>query len=160
MEKFDTTQARIITLDKDVNGYRLPTEAEWEYAAAGGDENRLYPWGADAPSDTLANHSGTANTAFRTVGSYPDGVSRWGQYDMAGGMWEWIFDWRNDSWYGEAGNTCTNCANVNTPSSHSHRILRGGSFQQTAFYLRAANRGNDEPVFRVERNGLRCARTP
>jgi formylglycine-generating enzyme required for sulfatase activity len=135
---------------------RLPTEAEWEFAAAGGDENRLYPWGATPPSATLANFGGSANTPFVRVGSYVLGISRWGQYDLAGGMWEWVLDGHNSSWYAGSGNVCNNCALLTGAS----RVLRGGDFYNAATHLRAAYRYVSDPAYHGSGIGFRCARTP
>jgi formylglycine-generating enzyme required for sulfatase activity len=137
------------------DGGRLPTEAEWEYASAGGSENRLYPWGQEAPSATYANFSGT--DPFLNVGSHPAGASRWGHHDLAGSMVEWVLDWYDPSWYSVGGSSCANCANVN-PSSYV--VWRGGSWGGSPSALRAAYRGAISPAVRSEYGGFRCARTP
>jgi sulfatase modifying factor 1 len=141
------------------DGGRLPTEAEWEYASAGGDANRLYPWGSGGPSvnPALANDGYSYQGPFLNVGSHPLGAARWGHQDLAGGMYEWVFDWYDSSWYGGAGNTCNNCANV---TNASRRVIRGGYFDSGGFYLRAAGRGNCGPSDRSYGVGFRCARTP
>jgi cysteine-rich repeat protein len=145
------------------DGGRLPTEAEWEFAAAGGGENRVFPWGNEAATAarSLFNCPGgcangtAANLAV--VGSKPTGVGRYGSLDLAGSLQEWVFDF-----YGAYGTSfCNNCA---TTSGSTWRIRRGGSWRSTVGeQLRAADRVVWElegPGYRNDTTGFRCARTP
>lgn len=134
------------------DGGRLPTEAEWEYAAAGGNENRLYPWGKESPTSTRAVY-GMNN--LLPVGSKPDGNSLWQHKDMAGSVAEWVFDWYRQDWYGAEGNSCTNCINA-TPGQE--RVVRGGSWQDSAGFLRSAARKGVVPHEASSTSGFRCAR--
>lgn len=138
-------------------GGRLPTEAEWEFAAAGGDENRLYPWGSAPPEQTHANFGGLDAYFNVPVGSKPSGASRWGHHDLAGSMWEWVYDAYADAWYATNGATCVDCANTVDVTRRS--VYRGGAWTNSASGLRAAIRNN---FLRKNTNtniGFRCARS-
>ena len=142
------------------DGGRLPTEAEWEYAAAAGAANQLYPWGQTAPDSTRANYYRTAQNVLNPVGAFSAGAGVFGQLDLAGGMAEWTFDWYSDSWYhvSSGGNSCTNCANVSSPSTGNYRSNRGGAWDTDTTNIRAAARSGSLPASRNADVGFRCVR--
>ncbi|MBN2195331.1 MAG: SUMF1/EgtB/PvdO family nonheme iron enzyme [Polyangiaceae bacterium] len=144
------------------DGGYLATEAEWEYAAAGGDENRLYPWGAAAPANDciLANWygCGQGQPGVRPVGSSPAGAGRWGHQDLAGNLAEWVFDYYGSDWYSAILESGEAVCNVSAPRS-SGRTLRGGHFVGSAANLRVADRSTYAPASRYGNVGFRCGRS-
>jgi formylglycine-generating enzyme required for sulfatase activity len=138
------------------DGGYLPTEAEWNYAASGG-EQRVYPWSKPASSTMIdcdyANYGNSLCTgSVDRVGSRsPVGDGRWGHTDLAGNVWEWTLDW-----HASYSNPCTDCANLMASST---RVIRGGSFYDDAPDLRAAGRSMIGPSVRNFGLGVRCARS-
>jgi len=145
------------------DGGFLPTEAEWNYVATGGDEQRAYPWshppgflGIDSTRVSFEcsgdGVTGCTVTDLMVVGTKPSGDSRWGQSDLAGNVWEWTLDWYTNPY---SQNPCVDCANL-TPAVS--RVIRGGSFLYGAPDLRAGRRNRLDPETAGHDIGARCAR--
>jgi len=130
-------------------GSRLPTEAEWEYAARGLDE-RTYPWDNTPPEITLANYN-TLVGSTTAVGSYPNGASPFGILDMAGNVWEWVNDWYGTNYYQRPV-----FLNPAGPDNGMYRILRGGSWKSPADNVLTWNRYDLLPVNYGNLYGFRC----
>jgi len=127
--------------------YRLPTEAEWEYAARCGWDDAPLPDNR-TPSAWLANYGGSPGRTV-PVGSYPP--TPWGHYDLAGNLWDWSADWYGD--YPEA--VAEPAVDPTGPETGSQRVLRGASWYGPSRNLRCACRGSDSPTIRDHYYGFR-----
>lgn len=157
------------------DGGFLPSEAEWRYAAAGGDEQRMYPWGTTNPGTgseyaiydcCYPDPAGCRGTSGQEctgivnaapVGFATLGAGRYGQLDLVGGVFEWLVDR-----YGAFASPCTDCGYFGT--SGDNRVLPGGGFRTTLMpYLLSSNRSavSYAVTFRGDfAVGARCARSP
>lgn len=134
----------VATCDFTANGYRLPTEAEWEWAARGG-QNYTY-----AGSDTIDDVAWyTSNSDSKTHEVKTKKANGYGLYDMSGNVWEWCWDWYD---------TISTDTAATGPSSGSLRCPRGGSLYNNAGYSKVANRGYSNPDYRDSSCGFRVVR--
>jgi sulfatase modifying factor 1 len=141
------------------DGGFLPSEAEWEYAAAGGNQQRAYPWGSAAPG------FGGDFSGLLPVGTAPAGAGLWGQLDLAGEVWQWVLDT-----YTGYSNPCVDCANVSISSSN--QVYRGGGASNcdtiwpgVAVPSFRCDYGGPPPFGTIRANnyglvGVRCAQSP
>ena len=153
-------------------GKRLPTEAEWEFAARGGLRNKIFPWGDEPVDSTRANYAGSNKKETTPVGSYP--ANGYGLFDMAGNVWEFVADeWAPYSaaaqvnpvaggkLYAASGSSVA--AGKLSPDLSfydvtTRRVIRGGSFGGAPLNLRVTYRDSHPPNGTQEFVGFRCAK--
>ena len=139
------------TCDFTKNGWRLPTEAEWEYAAMGGVKSKGYEYAGSNSADAVAWYQVTSEITAHPVGTKR--ANELGIYDMSGNVWEWCWDWYGSDYYGKSP-----AKDPRGPSSGTNRVDRGGSWLYEATDLRVANRNYVDPSARSYALGFRLVR--
>jgi len=142
-----------VTADFSKNGYRLPTDAQWEYAAKGGNQNaagwKAYKYSGSNNIEDVAWYYANSDYMTHEVGKKaPNGL---GLYDMSGNLWEWCWDWYDD--YTSAAQT-----DPKGPSSGSHRVIRGSSWHHAVEHACSAFRNLDYQGNRFNFIGIRLVR--
>ncbi|MFO7882581.1 MAG: SUMF1/EgtB/PvdO family nonheme iron enzyme [Kosmotogaceae bacterium] len=136
----------------EVKGYRLPTEAEWEFAAGGGNESKGYKYAGSNDLNEVAWYDDNSGGHSHEVGTKKP--NELGIYDMSGNLWEWCQDGYDDDYYAISPDT--------NPYNHKTvwlRVLRGGSWSSDVRRERIANRGIDSPGGTGDNGAFRVCRT-
>ena len=143
---------RVTTDPSEVIGYRLPTEAEWEYAARGGIKSEGYKYAGSDNADEVAWYTSNSDKKTQEVGK--KAPNELGLYDMSGNVWEWCSDWYDSGYYSKSPTT-----NPYNSAAASHRALRGGGLTSISAGTRVANRSLNTPTFAYYYIGFRICRT-
>ena len=133
--------------------FRLPTEAEWEYAARGGKKSKGYTYSGSNTLDDVAWYEDNSGETTHIVGTKQ--ANELGIYDMCGNVYEWCQDWYGETYYENSSTTAPQ-----GPASGTYRVFRGGSWYHLAQICRVANRIYNFPKSRSDKSGLRLVLTP
>jgi formylglycine-generating enzyme required for sulfatase activity len=136
------------------DGYRLPTESEWEYAARGGLKSRDYQYSGSDDADEAGWYGENSGNRPHPVGQKK--TNELGIYDMSGNVWEWCWDWYDFDYHTHHGNPAINPAG---PSTGIGRVFRGGSWKHLKAYLRTTFRNQFETFREYSSIGFRVVRT-
>jgi formylglycine-generating enzyme required for sulfatase activity len=141
-----------ISCNWSANGYRLPTEMEWMFAAKGGNQSQGYTYSGSNDIYAVAWYNGNSGFTTHTVGT--KAPNELGTFDMSGNVYEWCWDWYSSSYY-----TISPSNNPTGPASGAYCMARGGSWAVDSFYCRIANRGPVSPYRNRNDIGFRVCRS-
>ena len=142
-----------VAVNASATGYRLPTEAEWEFAARGGTQSQGYEYSGGNDLNAVGWYYDNSGGGPKAVGT--KAANELGLYDMAGNVWEWCADWYDKAYYGRSPD-----ADPRGPEAGEVRVTRGGSWRSTPENCRTTARVGADPTARLNYLGFRCAISP
>jgi formylglycine-generating enzyme required for sulfatase activity len=158
---YSINKDKSVDTDREATGYRLPTEAEWEFAARSGGKDNTYAC-RESSGDLWANYKATSENDkwiwTNPVKDFPP--NELGLYGLSGNVWEWCEDWYFNKAYASLQNRKVHnpCITLDNAPGLNKRVMRGGSFYNSKGWLRCTSRGNGLPYAYSNRVGFRCAR--